>query len=222
MVRYRDSHGRFTSRPRDSAGRFRSESWYNRSQAQRRRYAEAAASERVRGESEAAAEYSRRRAAEIAAEYESAARRFDLPPGPDLTQRQDAWGVMELGRIPGETDANISVHVELNGTSIYDYEGTAGEFAPAELKQALDEWAEEDLEDSAHYWRAPGLRMWQVDKWFRPGTLTAEKVEVKALPAADSLIQEAISGQTVLTGYAESPVAVSLGEWSDEGDALPE
>lgn len=212
MLAFRDSRGRFSSRPRDSAGRYRSAEWYNRSQGQKARYAAAS-------EARAAESYSARRAAEIAAEYEAAARRFEAPPEPELRQRQDAWGLLELGRTQIEPGADVKVHIEFGGVTVYEYDGTAEGFAPAELKKALDEWSEEELEDSAHYWRAPGLRLWQIDRWFSPGTLTANRVEVHTLPAADSLIEEAIAGQVNLPGY---PMEAAPNDWPDEEDALPE
>jgi len=212
MAQFRDSRGRFSSQPRDSAGRWHSAEWYNRSQGQKRRYAETS-------QARAAAEYSARRVAEIAAEYEAAALRFEVPE-PAFRQRQDAWGLLEIGRTdPG---ASVKVHIEFGGTTIYDFDGTAEDFAPAELKAALDEWSEEELEDKSHYWRAPGLRLWEINRWFAPGTVTASRIEVNTLPAADSLIQEAIAGEVKLAGYPMAEAPADPIEWPADEDALPE
>jgi hypothetical protein len=248
VARFRDSHGRFSSRPRDSAGRYRSESWYNRSQGQKARYQAAAEHARrsyaasigwqtrrrseaeLRGwqtrrekQDKAGREYSVRRAAEIAAEYEAAAERFapPAPVGAQLRQRQDAWGLQEIGRVGVEPGAHVEVKIELGGRIVYEYDGRADEFAPLELRRALDEWSVEYLEDDAHYWRAPELRIWQIDKTLNPQTLQATAIKVSTIPGADAILQEDIDthgkGPIPLTG--EAPM---MAEWPQDDDALPE
>jgi hypothetical protein len=223
MARFRDSHGRFSSRPRDSAGRYRSAEWYNRSQGQKARYK---AQSRARAQAEAAETYSEHRAREIAAEYEAAAARYEapgpaaVPAGPELRQRQDAWGLQEIGSVQVEPGAHVSVKIDLGGRTVYEFDGRADEFAPMELRRALDEWSVEYLDDDAHYWRAPELRIWQIDKTLNPQTLQATSVTVRAVPGADAILQEDIdthgAAPMVLTGEAAAPV-----EWPEDDDALP-
>lgn len=215
MVRFRDSHGRFSSRPRDSAGRYRSVEWFNRSQGQHARYQAAA-------EFRAAAEYSERRAREIAAEYEAAAERFSVPAGVSQHQRQDAWGLQVIGSVNVEPGARVDVKVELGGVIVYAYDGRADEFAPMELREALDRWSVEYMGDEAHYWRRPELCLWEIDKVLDPKTLLATSVRARNLPDAEAMLKESMSTPAKESDNSLFPMSNAPFEWPEDDDALPE
>jgi hypothetical protein len=214
MVRFRDSHGRFSSRPRDSAGRYRSVEWFNRSQGQHARYQAAA-------EFRAAAEYSERRAREIAAEYEAAAERFSVPAGVSQHQRQDAWGLQVIGNVNVEPGAHVEVKIELGGKIVYEYDGRADEFAPMELREALDRWSVEYMGDEAHYWRRPELSLWEIDKTLDPVTLLATSVRARNLPNAEEMLRESMSTPVKESDNAVWPMSDAPADWPEDDDALP-
>ena len=138
-----------------------------------------------------------------------------------LHQHQDAWGLQVIGSVNVEPGARVDVKVELGGVIVYAYDGRADEFAPMELREALDRWSVEYMGDEAHYWRRPELCLWEIDKVLDPKTLLATSVRARNLPDAEAMLKESMSTPAKESDNSLFPMSDAPADWPEDDDALP-
>jgi len=148
-----------------------------------------------------------------------------LSTAPDRIEHKSFMEVQDITKSEIDSDTRVNVSLDFGSGPLCKYDGPAEKWDPHCMKRELDNWEESEhwgmAYKSPNSWRAPGVRIFQVEYWQALGKVPTQ---IKVTVAPDAL--SAIKSVTGNSGMQE-PVPPEVGkslpvfEPEPEGDDIP-